>query len=102
MFICCFSRGVEILKAEDGPEKDAGQHHEKGGEEPGGNLGSHFPFAHLPVVVNADAADDAEDGGKYKGETERGEKGGMELVLGLLKFVKARLDKKNGQLHVKS
>ncbi len=77
------------LKAEDGPEKYAGQHHKERGEEPCGNFISDLLFAHLPVVIDAEAPDNAENCGDHEGDIKGGEKGGVELVLGLLELVKA-------------
>ena len=88
-----------MLKAEDGPEKYAGQYHKERGEEPAGNLVSDLPFAHLPVVINTNAPDNAENCGDHEGEVKGGEKGGVELVLRLLELVKTGFDVARIVLH---
>lgn len=53
------------LDTEYGAEECACQHHKKGGKEPGGNRLIDTWVAHLPVVVNANSAENAEDGSDH-------------------------------------
>lgn len=81
--------------AEERPQERPGKDHKERGEEPGRDVGIDMVLAHLPVVVDLDRTDDAENGRQDKRKIESGEEVSSKIVPGFLHLRDAGLRRSN-------